>query len=251
MLTVNGHKNSVNSVAFSPDRTKIVSGSDDQTVRVWDAESGSIIPSPLLGHTSSVNSVAFSPDGTKIVSGSDDQTVHVWDAESGSIILGPLLGHTSYVNSVTFSPDGMKIVSSSDDSTLHVWDADSGLAAHGPYLNPIRDIASVAFTPDMKIALQLPDDTFYILNLQSGSYIPVPSLDNTVLSLSLILSNVGWINTLGSRCVLWILSHLRCRDSLVASFTGARGVQLLWFNERFLPMIVTGLDFAWWSHCGQ
>ena len=130
---------------------------------------------------------------------------------------------------------------------LRVWDADSGLTAHGPYLNPICGIASVAFTPDMKIALQLPDDTFHILNLQSGSYIPVPSVDNTVLSPSPILSDVGWINGPGSRRVLWIPSHLRSQRSSVASFTGVRGVRLIWFNERFLPMIVTGLDFAWWS----
>ena len=120
LLSVNGNSSWVHSVAFSPDGTKIVSGLYDKTVRVWDAESGSIILGPLLGHTSWVNSVAFSPDGTKIVSGSDDETVRVWDAESGSIILGPLLGHTSSVKSVAFSPDGTKIVSGSQDKTVRV-----------------------------------------------------------------------------------------------------------------------------------
>ena len=68
--------------AFSPDGSRIVSGSYDNTVRVWDAMNGDELKS-LSGHTSGVNSVTFSPDGSYIVSGSDDNTVLVWDAMSG------------------------------------------------------------------------------------------------------------------------------------------------------------------------
>ncbi|KAG6332656.1 hypothetical protein ID866_6432 [Astraeus odoratus] len=75
-LLLLGHALGVRSVAFSLDGTRIVSGSDDQTVRVWDAERGVQIGSPLQGHVSWVTSVAFSPDGTKI-------TVRMWDAERG------------------------------------------------------------------------------------------------------------------------------------------------------------------------
>ena len=74
------------SVAFSPDGKRIVSGSDDKTVRVWDAATGQPIGAPLTGHTGAVNSVAFSPDGKRIVSGSDDKTVRVWDAATGQPI---------------------------------------------------------------------------------------------------------------------------------------------------------------------
>ena len=107
----------------APDDTRIVSGSEDKTVRVWDAERGVQIGSPLQGHTWSVTSVAFSPDGTRIVSGSNDNTVRVWDAERGVEIGSPLQGHTSYVTSVAFSPDGTMIVSGSDDKIVGVWDA--------------------------------------------------------------------------------------------------------------------------------
>jgi WD40 repeat protein len=71
-------------VAFSPDGKRIVSGSRDKTVRLWDAQTGQPIGQPLQGHGESVNSVAFSPDGKRIVSGSTDKTVRLWDASPES-----------------------------------------------------------------------------------------------------------------------------------------------------------------------
>jgi len=119
----------------SPDGTRIVSGSIDKTMRVWDALSGNEVISPLHGHKGSVQSVAFSPDGTRIVSGSSDRTVRVWDTVSGNEIIPPLRGHDNWVQSVAFSPDGTLIVSS-DDKTMLVWNATTGLpyvssGAHG------------------------------------------------------------------------------------------------------------------------
>ena len=80
-----GHRSDVWSVSFSPDGTKIVSGSDDKSIRVWDATSGTQIHQ-LDGHSSGVTSVSFSPDGTKIVSGSFDKSIRIWDATSGTQI---------------------------------------------------------------------------------------------------------------------------------------------------------------------
>ena len=69
------HDDVVNSVTFSPDGSKIVSGSWDKTIRVWDASTGIKMLSPLKGHDSVVNSIAFSPVGSKIISGSEDKTI--------------------------------------------------------------------------------------------------------------------------------------------------------------------------------
>ncbi|KAG2753677.1 WD40 repeat-like protein, partial [Suillus brevipes Sb2] len=117
-----GHINVVSSVSFLPDGTRIVSGSEDHTVRVWDAATGLPLGKPFQ-HNSSVLSVSFSPDGTRIVSGSSDCTVRVWDAATGLSLGKPFLGHINVVSSVSFSPDGTRIVSGSQDSTVRVWDA--------------------------------------------------------------------------------------------------------------------------------
>jgi len=75
LLQLHGHDSEVNSVAFSPNGSKIVSGSDDKTIQVWDASTGVEMLPPIQGHNSVIHSVAFLPNGSKIVSGSDDKTI--------------------------------------------------------------------------------------------------------------------------------------------------------------------------------
>jgi WD40 repeat protein len=63
---------SVSSVAFSPDGKQVVSSSDDNTVRLWDAVTGAALQT-LTGHSDTVRSVAFSADGKQVVSGSNNK----------------------------------------------------------------------------------------------------------------------------------------------------------------------------------
>src|SRR5205085_1215456 len=74
----------VHSVAWSPDGRRLASGSNDNTVRVWDGETGSLLRT-LEGHQGGVLSVAWSPDGRRLASGSSDRTVRVWDEETGEM----------------------------------------------------------------------------------------------------------------------------------------------------------------------
>src|SRR5262249_34995604 len=100
----------------------LASGSDDYTVRLWDAATGTPIGNPLKGHTDLINSVAFSSDGKYLVSGSLDCTVRLWDAAIGAPIGSPLKGHTNLINSVAFSSDGRQLVSRGVDNSVRVWD---------------------------------------------------------------------------------------------------------------------------------
>ena len=105
--------NYVTSVGFNHDGTKIVSGSYDKTIRVWNVDTGECILT-LKGHTDGVRSVVFNHDGTKIVSGSYDNTIRVWNVDTGECIL-TLKGHGTKIvsQSVVFNHDGTKIVSGS------------------------------------------------------------------------------------------------------------------------------------------
>ena len=94
-----GHTDTVMSVAFSTDGTRIVSGSSDSSVRVWDALTGAQLK-VLNGHTDNVWSVAFSTDGTHIVSGSGDNSVRVWDASCEAWAKVPNI-HTDSLNTIT------------------------------------------------------------------------------------------------------------------------------------------------------
>jgi hypothetical protein len=84
------HTGAVRSAAFSPDGKRVVTVSDDNTARIWDAERGSEIAS-LKGHTGTVLSAAFSPDGKRVVTASIDRTARIWDVTWATLIRGATL----------------------------------------------------------------------------------------------------------------------------------------------------------------
>lgn len=105
---------------------RIVSGSDDNTLKVWSAVSGKCLRT-LIGHTGGVWSSQMSVEGNIIISGSTDRTLKVWDAESG-LCKYTLFGHTSTVRCMHLH--GTRVVSGSRDATLRVWDITDGTCLH-------------------------------------------------------------------------------------------------------------------------
>jgi WD40 repeat protein len=226
-----GYTGSVTSVAFSPDGTRIVSGSYDETIRIWDAKTGEEVVEPLKGHTSLVASVAFTPDGTRIVSGSSDKTIRVWDAKTGEEVVEPLQGHTSLVLSVAFTPDGTRIVSGSYDKTIRVWDAKTGDEVVGPLTGHSSFVTSVAFSPDgTRIISGSYDETIRIWGAKTGEavmkaswHIPTlthmfgnssagPTVSNRMpfyFCRSSLSPSHGWIQGPANELIFWVLPEWR------------------------------------------
>ncbi len=117
-----GHSGQVWGVAITPDGRRAISGSYDNTLRVWDLQSWASL-NTLSGHTDRVFGVAISPDGRFAVSSSADGTILVWDLASNGDCVAILKGHTKGVCSIAVTPDGQRIISGSFDKTLRIWDA--------------------------------------------------------------------------------------------------------------------------------
>ncbi len=147
LAELKGHRGAVYSVCVTPDGSKIVSGSGDATIRIWDIKSGNQL-AELKGHTFySVRSVYITPDGRKIVAGSDDQTIRVWDITS-SKQLAELKDHIGSVSSVCVTPDGSKIVSGDEYGRILVWNMNN---LNKPSVVPTghtNSVFSVCVTPD-------------------------------------------------------------------------------------------------------
>ncbi|KAF8835470.1 WD40 repeat-like protein [Paxillus ammoniavirescens] len=124
-----GHENRVNCVRFYPDESKLVSGSRDGTLRIWDRKTGAV--EVLKGHTNAVWDVDVSRDGKMVISGGSDETVRIWNGETGET-MHVFKGHERLVRSVGFSRDSTRVVSGSNDWTMRVWSVETGELAFEP-----------------------------------------------------------------------------------------------------------------------
>ncbi len=167
--TLAGHTNYVWSASYSPDGTKIVSTSADNTIKIWDANTGSCLQT-LIGHTDYVYSASFSPDGRKIVSASKDNSRKIWDANTGTC-LQTLTGHTLPVLSASYSPHGTKIVSASFDKTIKIWDANTGTCLQ-TLKGHAYGVWSASYSPDgTKIVSASDDNTIKIWDANTGTFL--------------------------------------------------------------------------------
>ena len=166
-----GHTDSVLSLAFKPNSYLLASGSNDNTIRIWDVGDINNLRHvrTLRGHTENVHSVAWSPDGGTLASGSHDGTVRLWNPDN-RINFAVLRGHTEDVRSVAWSPDGRILASGSSDDTIRIWDPDT----HGT-LRVLRGhtsgVVSLAFHPNgQTLASASHDKTIRLWNPNTGAH---------------------------------------------------------------------------------
>ncbi|MBD3191243.1 MAG: DUF4062 domain-containing protein [Candidatus Heimdallarchaeota archaeon] len=194
LRTLEGHNDWIYACAFSPDGTKILSGSRDSSLKLWDAQTGEELRT-LEGHTREVVACAFSLDSTKILSISRYGAYKLWDASTGEELLDTDLGS---VCSCAFSPDSTRILSASKDGSLKIWDATTGeelqeFEGHTtsieipsiPQMSPTaitpqskskisppksyNPVSACAFSPDgTKVISGAKDGTLKLWNVQTG-----------------------------------------------------------------------------------
>ncbi|MCP4376147.1 MAG: CHAT domain-containing protein [bacterium] len=145
---LHGHESKVSAVAFSPDGQTLASGSEDNTVRLWDLRRPAAEPTVLHGHESDVLAVAFSPDGQTLASGSGDATVRLWDLRHPAAEPTILRSHEGYVFAVAFSSDGQTLASGSWDATVRLWDLRRPAAEPTVLRGHDDRVWAVAFSPD-------------------------------------------------------------------------------------------------------
>ncbi|MCB0034524.1 MAG: hypothetical protein KDE51_10915 [Anaerolineales bacterium] len=124
IATLSGHAGNIFSLALSPDGQRLVSASNDCTVKIWDMVNGQLLYS-LVGHNDAVNKVLITPDGQKVISAARDGLLGVWSITDGQVV-HVLGGHQGAIHDVAVSPDGQWIVSASEDTFLAIWELASG-----------------------------------------------------------------------------------------------------------------------------
>jgi len=175
-----GHAGWVNAVALIADGRRAVSASDDQTLKVWDIDSGKLLRT-LEGHAGEVRAVALTADGRLAVSASNDRTLKVWDLENGKL-LRTLEGHASAVNAVALTADGRLAVSASYDETLKVWDLESCKLIRTLEGHAAR-VSAVALIADGRRAVSASDDqTLKVWDIENGSEICSFTGDSSITS---------------------------------------------------------------------
>jgi WD40 repeat protein/sterol desaturase/sphingolipid hydroxylase (fatty acid hydroxylase superfamily) len=152
-------------VAISADGSRLVSGSEDGTVKVWDAVTARELL-VLKGHTRAVRGVALSADGRTIVTGSWDGTVRLWDARTGRE-KRTLKGHTGQILGVAVSGDGRTVVSASVDFTAKVWDAATG-ETRATLGGPAGAVLGVAISGDGGTVISANGETVKVWDARGG-----------------------------------------------------------------------------------
>jgi WD40 repeat protein len=136
---LSGHTDWARSLTFLPDGKSLISGSDDQTLKLWDLQTGGVVKT-FHGHTHYIFSISTSSDCTTIVSGSADETIRVWDIQTGEC--HRVIEGQGQVCHTIFSPTNPQHFISAAGAIVQGWDI------NGCKVGPTHGDYCAALSPD-------------------------------------------------------------------------------------------------------
>jgi WD40 repeat protein len=146
----------VASAGFSPNGQRVITGSWDNSAKIWNVDSGRVDIKLEGQHAGYVNAVAFSPTGDTVLTASDDHSTKLWDAKSGQV-LRTLTGHTDRVRDAVFSADGSLVLTASNDATARLWNTATAAAVR-TFAGHSWAVLAAAISSDGRIVVTASED---------------------------------------------------------------------------------------------
>lgn len=182
VYTLEGHTQSIRSLAITPDGEILISSSDDKTIKLWHLATGQELCT-LRGHSKSVCAIAISADGEIFASGSEDKTIKLWQLSTGMQIGTLTLGNwfskdSGCVYSVAMSPDEQILVSLDNSGTVKLWNLKTGqeirrLKGDTSWIN------AIAISPTGQTLVAASGDSIKLWNLRTGGQFGILSGHNS------------------------------------------------------------------------
>jgi WD40 repeat protein len=188
--TMQGHTNSILSLAFSPDNKWLLSGSKDGTARLWSMDNGSTENEPALTlsiHDGRVAAVAFAPDGKSFLTAGADSTARLWTLTGDSIAV--FRGHDDWLTAAIFTSDGKHVLTGSYDQTVRRWSISQPDAAPEVFQGHTAAVTALASSPDGRFFLSGGEDNSARLwNDRGVPQIELKQVDQNISGYGAILS---------------------------------------------------------------
>ncbi|MEH2086810.1 NB-ARC domain-containing protein [Nostoc sp.] len=189
--TLISHTALVTALAITPDGERVISGSSDKTIKVWNLKSGQLLFT-LEGHTAPVTALAITPDSERVISSSFDKTLKIWEIKSRKELF-TCIGHKKRVTAVAITPDGKWVISGSIDKTLKIWDLETGQELF-TLRNNSMPVRTLAITPDGKRLISVSQVSIFSFS-DPNSFINIWDLEKKEIILT-VKPDVGVVRSL-------------------------------------------------------